>query len=129
MPFERVGKTTSLRLKGIRLAVYDHKKVLSVRLSFARDIIKKLQWEKKAGLELLWGNGEDIGKLKIVRMMGGIQLLTTTKHNPTSGLETQRCPSRMIKEKHPGELVEYEIEGTSLMITLPDWFYGKGEKQ
>lgn len=128
MPFERVGKTSSLRfLEGIRLSTYFHKTASGIKLAFSKDVIEKLQWEDKDGLEFLWGNGEDIGKLKIVKMSGGMRLSRKTKHNPVGGLFTQRCPSKMIKEKHEGELIEYEIEGGSLLIVLPDWFYGKGK--
>ncbi len=130
MPFERVGKTSSSRfLEGIRLSIYSHKTSVGVKLSIAKDILEELQWKDRDGLEFLWGNGEDLGKLKIVRMLGGMRLTRKTKHNPVVGLFTQRCPSKMIKEKHTGELIEYKIEGTSLLITLPDWFYGKGTRE
>lgn len=118
MPFEKIR---SKRRSTAEVSVSKNAKSHAA-VNLTKEVIEKVGWTDNSKLEFLWGTGDQLGLLKIVQMAGGVGF-DNLQGRTSRCVSTGRTPRAMVKEKMWAVEVEYKVEGKSLIITLPEYFY------
>lgn len=90
-------------------------------LMFNADLLKKLGWKSGCSLQIEIGEGEHAGKIRISPMAGEPTVLrapTGTSRRTRSWIVLGRMPG-LTEDKFKAP-VPFAVDGTALILTLPD---------
>lgn len=130
MSFESIA-SARLTTQSVSVSKFSgsNKNKISISVNMIPEIFKELGWTVNDAFEFLWGNGDDLGFLKLVKYPRGIGVEDKKRTSAIVRITTQRVPKKMIEEKLFATEVKYKIQGQSLLITLPEYFYKRQEKE
>ena len=122
MAFEKLS-SRRVRTANVSIGLYtkrnNNTKQLTVGLR--NHIMEELGWGDQEKIDFLWGTGEDKGHLKLVQREDGYEPGRTSVDGKNYIVAV--VPKGTRDEKIPLTECDYEIEGKSLVIVLPESFY------
>lgn len=123
MAFEKLAGRRN-RTENVSVALYVGRKTdttKQVTIGLAPRITKELGWRENERIDFLWGTGEDTGYLRLVQREDGY--FPDKSRVTIATYMTAVVPKTTSSVRVPIVECEYEIEGKSITITLPESFY------